>query len=264
MSAGPYSICVRLGSAAHLRIGVAAGPGGAMSTYLTIDVRIGDQLWVLTPTGRFGPRYRLRITARHYGAIAAGSGITPIFSIVATVLEEQPESAVTCSTATARARRPCSSTELEALWTATGPASHPSSAVTRADRRSRLPWPHRRPAPGRAAAPFHRCRHDRRLVRMRSGGHDHRRVHRARRPPRRRRTGPRRTLPRECDLDLAMRAARPVPERSRVRTRDARRSTTRRRRSSWAQTGSRSCRPRSPHLPDAPYGCRDGVCATCR
>ena len=49
---------------------------------------------VMTPTGRFTPRVDPD-QARHYCAIAAGSGITPVLSIVATVLEVEPGSTVT-------------------------------------------------------------------------------------------------------------------------------------------------------------------------
>lgn len=88
-----YSICVAPGSG-RLRIGVRRVPGGLVSTYLTTDVRVGDELRVLTPTGRFGSGIGGR-DGFHYGMIAAGSGITPILSITASVLADEPDSAVT-------------------------------------------------------------------------------------------------------------------------------------------------------------------------
>jgi ring-1,2-phenylacetyl-CoA epoxidase subunit PaaE len=86
-----YSICAPA-SSAQLRIGVRRIPDGVMSTHLTTEVRAGDELCVLTPTGRFGPR--AAEGPGHYGAIAAGSGITPILSIAATALDD-PRSEVT-------------------------------------------------------------------------------------------------------------------------------------------------------------------------
>ena len=49
----------------------------------------------MTPTGRFSPRARPGAGPALLRAIAAGSGITPVLSIVATVLEVEPESTVT-------------------------------------------------------------------------------------------------------------------------------------------------------------------------
>jgi ring-1,2-phenylacetyl-CoA epoxidase subunit PaaE len=85
-----YSICADA-STSVLRVGIKQLPGGAFSTWATTDLRVGDELEVMPPVGEF------TITpdpsrARHYGAIAAGSGITPVLSLVATVLAVEPES----------------------------------------------------------------------------------------------------------------------------------------------------------------------------
>ena len=84
-----YSICAPEGAAP--RIGVRVIPGGTFSTWLVRQVRPGDEIEVGTPTGSFTPD-----TARagHHVLIAAGSGITPILSIAATVLRN-PASTVT-------------------------------------------------------------------------------------------------------------------------------------------------------------------------
>lgn len=85
-----YSICSPA-TAGDLRIAVRSVPGGAFSTYLNTELRPGDTLDVMTPTGTF--HTPLRPTNRkHYAAVAAGSGITPIISIVATTLELEPQS----------------------------------------------------------------------------------------------------------------------------------------------------------------------------
>jgi ring-1,2-phenylacetyl-CoA epoxidase subunit PaaE len=88
-----YSIC----SAAHvgvLRIGVKVLPGGHFSGFAAGALKVGDVLEVMTPTGRFYTPLD-PANAKHYCAIAAGSGITPIFSILATTLQEEPHSRFT-------------------------------------------------------------------------------------------------------------------------------------------------------------------------
>lgn len=88
-----YSICAPATSG-RLRIGVKRLAGGAFSGHATSALRVGDVVDVMTPTGRFfTPLDPSR--ARHYCAVAAGSGITPVLSIVTTVLEVEPASTVT-------------------------------------------------------------------------------------------------------------------------------------------------------------------------
>lgn len=88
-----YSICAPAGSG-RLRVAVKRLDGGAFSAYATSTLRRGDEIDVMTPTGRF----HLPLdpaNAKHYCAFAAGSGITPVLSIVATALEVEPASRVT-------------------------------------------------------------------------------------------------------------------------------------------------------------------------
>jgi ring-1,2-phenylacetyl-CoA epoxidase subunit PaaE len=88
-----YSICTPPSSGV-LRIGVKRLPGGAFSEGVVERLRVGDTLEVMTPAGRFTSE--LDPTARRtYVAVAAGSGITPMLSIVAAVLEGEPGSSVT-------------------------------------------------------------------------------------------------------------------------------------------------------------------------
>ncbi|WP_433407790.1 1,2-phenylacetyl-CoA epoxidase subunit PaaE [Saccharomonospora azurea] len=84
-----YSICAAEGSS--LRIGVREVPDGLFSTWLVRHVRPGDEIEVGTPTGSFSPD---PTTPGHHVLIAAGSGITPMLSIAATVLHD-PASTVT-------------------------------------------------------------------------------------------------------------------------------------------------------------------------
>ncbi|WP_159837709.1 1,2-phenylacetyl-CoA epoxidase subunit PaaE [Nocardia sp. CY41] len=84
-----YSICAPAG--ASPRIGVRVVPGGLLSGWLVNDLHPGDEVDVQRPSGTFaldgdkGGRHVL---------VAAGSGITPMLSIAATVLSK-PESHVT-------------------------------------------------------------------------------------------------------------------------------------------------------------------------
>jgi ring-1,2-phenylacetyl-CoA epoxidase subunit PaaE len=88
-----YSICSPA-TGGPLRIAVKRIPGGAFSGWAATELGIGDTLEVMTPTGRFGPPLDPS-RRRHYAAVAAGSGITPILSIVATALEVESESRCT-------------------------------------------------------------------------------------------------------------------------------------------------------------------------
>ena len=88
-----YSICSPAYSG-RLRIGVKQLPGGAFSSYAAERLRPGDVLEVMTPTGRFCTRLD-PANAKRYVAIAAGSGITPVLSLLATTLQAEPRSQVT-------------------------------------------------------------------------------------------------------------------------------------------------------------------------
>jgi ring-1,2-phenylacetyl-CoA epoxidase subunit PaaE len=80
-----YSICANANSG-KLRIGIKRLHGGAFSNWATRDLTAGTELDVMPPVGEF------TLTPRpvHYGAIAAGSGITPVLSLVSTALETEP------------------------------------------------------------------------------------------------------------------------------------------------------------------------------
>lgn len=88
-----YSICASATSG-RLRIAVKRLEGGVFSGFATGALVVGDEMDVMTPTGRFVPQLD-QSHAKHYCAIAAGSGITPVLSIVATALEVEPASSVT-------------------------------------------------------------------------------------------------------------------------------------------------------------------------
>lgn len=78
-------------SPTELRVAIKRIEGGVFSTYAHRDLRPGDILDVMTPAGRFhAPLDPTR--QRRYAAVAAGSGITPLMSIIATTLEVEPRS----------------------------------------------------------------------------------------------------------------------------------------------------------------------------
>jgi len=87
-----YSICstpAELAEHGQIRIGVRAVGGALFSGYASKSLRAGDVLDVLPPLGHFGASLRVGDGA-HYAAIAAGSGITPVLSLVATALAGDP------------------------------------------------------------------------------------------------------------------------------------------------------------------------------
>lgn len=85
-----YSICTTPDSGI-LRVGVKSLPGGRFSSYVHDELRPGDILNTMTPAGRFGQRKRGSNGAT-YVAIVAGSGITPMMSIMPTILQAEPDS----------------------------------------------------------------------------------------------------------------------------------------------------------------------------
>src|SRR6476660_9561214 len=85
-----YSICSGPDDG-ELRIAVKKVDGGAFSNWAADELKSGDELDVMTPTGRFGIAHASG-EARVYVGFAAGSGITPILSIVKGTLAREPDS----------------------------------------------------------------------------------------------------------------------------------------------------------------------------
>jgi ring-1,2-phenylacetyl-CoA epoxidase subunit PaaE len=88
-----YSIC----SAPfenELRIAIKKVEGGKFSTFANKKLKKGDTIEVAPPDGRFNTLLHFN-NKKHYVLIAAGSGITPILSILKSVLKEEPQSEVT-------------------------------------------------------------------------------------------------------------------------------------------------------------------------
>jgi ring-1,2-phenylacetyl-CoA epoxidase subunit PaaE len=88
-----YSICAGVDDG-ELRVGVRKVSGGVFSNWINEQLKPGDTINVMAPQGRFfvpiEPEAR-----RHHLGIAGGSGITPILSIMKTVLAREPGSRFT-------------------------------------------------------------------------------------------------------------------------------------------------------------------------
>ncbi|WP_370894852.1 1,2-phenylacetyl-CoA epoxidase subunit PaaE [Janibacter sp. GXQ6167] len=88
-----YSICAPAGSGT-LRIGVKRLVDGVFSNYAIERLRVGDSLEVLSPSGTFTTELG-EGHGKHIGAIAAGSGITPVLSILSTALADDEQARAT-------------------------------------------------------------------------------------------------------------------------------------------------------------------------
>jgi len=87
-----YSIC----SSPHLgqvSVAIKKVDEGKFSTYANVHLKAGDELEVMPPMGNFC--YKCQDKQSHYLFIAAGSGITPIMSLMSTLLYEDPTAQVT-------------------------------------------------------------------------------------------------------------------------------------------------------------------------
>lgn len=86
-----YSLC----SAPHencLTVGIKKVPSGLFSSYANTELKVGDSLKVGTPEGRFV--YRPTNDEQSVLALAAGSGITPIFAMLKSALETSPKTTI--------------------------------------------------------------------------------------------------------------------------------------------------------------------------
>jgi ring-1,2-phenylacetyl-CoA epoxidase subunit PaaE len=85
-----YSICSGMDEG-ELRVAIKRLDGGLFSCFANAQLKAGDTIEVLPPDGRFG-LVPDAAAERTYVGFAAGSGITPIFSIVKSVLTREPRS----------------------------------------------------------------------------------------------------------------------------------------------------------------------------
>jgi len=108
-----YSICAGIDDG-ELRVGVRKVPGGRFSTWINEALKAGDTIQVMAPEGRFFVPLEPRAT-RHYLGIAGGSGITPILSIMKTVLAAEPKARFTLIYGNRKLRSTMFTEELEDL-----------------------------------------------------------------------------------------------------------------------------------------------------
>lgn len=84
-----YSICSSPFEG-ELRVAIKRVEGGRFSTYANTELKAGMELDVMTPIGNFTQEFSAD-RPNQYVAIAAGSGITPVLSIIKSALHEEPE-----------------------------------------------------------------------------------------------------------------------------------------------------------------------------
>jgi ring-1,2-phenylacetyl-CoA epoxidase subunit PaaE len=87
-----YSLC----SAPHeneWRVAIKQVENGKFSTFANTSLKTGDSLEVMTPMGNFSPKIDAS-NKKHYVLFAAGSGITPILSIIKSVLHNESDSEI--------------------------------------------------------------------------------------------------------------------------------------------------------------------------
>ena len=88
-----YSICTAPFEN-KLRVAVKKVDDGKFSCYANTVLKAGDELDVLPPTGKFNTKLKTE-NKKQYLAFAAGSGITPVISIIKTTLHTEPQSRFT-------------------------------------------------------------------------------------------------------------------------------------------------------------------------
>lgn len=88
-----YSICTAPFEN-ELRIAVKKVDGGKFSSFANEELKLHDLLDVLPPTGKFNTKLN-NDQEKNYLAFAAGSGITPVISIIKTTLQAEPKSRFT-------------------------------------------------------------------------------------------------------------------------------------------------------------------------
>jgi ring-1,2-phenylacetyl-CoA epoxidase subunit PaaE len=89
-----YSLCSCPLTDDQLTVAVKKVEGGKVSTFLNGPLQLGQTIIVMPPEGRFTPNIDASNKV-HYFLFAGGSGITPMKSIIRTVLKAEPQSIIT-------------------------------------------------------------------------------------------------------------------------------------------------------------------------
>ncbi|WP_375229371.1 2Fe-2S iron-sulfur cluster-binding protein [Roseobacter sp. S98] len=88
-----YSICTAPDEGL-LQVGIKRVEGGAFSTFANTGLKVGDHLEAMPPSGTFSLGTETHSGKNHIG-FAGGSGITPVLSVLKTVLARDPENRFT-------------------------------------------------------------------------------------------------------------------------------------------------------------------------
>jgi ring-1,2-phenylacetyl-CoA epoxidase subunit PaaE len=89
-----YSLCSSPFSEKELRVAIKEVAGGKLSTYINRQLKVGEPIEVMTPMGNFHTVLSGSAT-KHYVLFAGGSGITPMMSILKSVLYIEKQSRLT-------------------------------------------------------------------------------------------------------------------------------------------------------------------------
>lgn len=85
-----YSVCSSPVADDEIRVAVKRVEGGKMSTFLNNGIQVNDSMDVMSPMGNFFTEMTADQPPMHFVAFAAGSGITPIMSLLKTALAVNP------------------------------------------------------------------------------------------------------------------------------------------------------------------------------
>jgi ring-1,2-phenylacetyl-CoA epoxidase subunit PaaE len=121
-----YSICAPAG--APPRVGVRRVDTGLFSEWLVDRLEPGDEVEVAPPAGSFTPELA---AGTHHGLIAAGSGITPVLSIAASLLAAHPDTRVTLLYGNRRTDTVMFTEEIADLKNSHGPRLHLLNVLSR-------------------------------------------------------------------------------------------------------------------------------------
>jgi ring-1,2-phenylacetyl-CoA epoxidase subunit PaaE len=86
-----YSLCSSPFVDADLAVSVKRVDNGLMSNWLPDHLKVGDKVKVMEPMGQFTTEYS-KEGKRHLILFAGGSGITPMMSIIKSILSQEPDS----------------------------------------------------------------------------------------------------------------------------------------------------------------------------
>jgi ring-1,2-phenylacetyl-CoA epoxidase subunit PaaE len=88
-----YSLCSSPVADREFRVAIKKVKDGKGSTYINDVLKVGDEMDVMTPMGSFHSPMNAA-NKKHYVLFAGGSGVTPVFSILKTVLKSEPASRI--------------------------------------------------------------------------------------------------------------------------------------------------------------------------